>query len=75
MGLIQADLPQRSTVYGHGQGQAEPWLIWEEACLTLDLLSLNHISRLSAFGMQQDLFARLHNLWKRNKTYRNVAAS
>lgn len=42
---------------GHGQGQADMWLIWEEACLTLDLLSLNHISRLSGFVMRGDIFA------------------
>lgn len=48
MGLIQADLPQQfGVVYGHGQGQAERWLIWKEARLTLHLLSLNRLSRLS----------------------------
>lgn len=46
--LNPADLPRcRLAVRGHGQGQAEQWLIREEACLTLDLLSLNHILRLS----------------------------
>lgn len=62
-------------VCGHGQGQAGAELIQEEACLTLDLLSLNHISRLSGFVIREVLCAHLQNLLKRNKTYRNVAVN
>lgn len=59
-------------VYGYGQGQAEPWLISEEACLTLDLLSLNHISRLTGVVMSENLFEALQNLWKKEEKRRTI---
>lgn len=51
-------------MYGLGQGQAAQCLIWKEACLTLDLLSLNRISQLSGFVMQRDLFAHPQSMEK-----------